>query len=167
MKIALIADTHDNLVNIHKAIDYLKAENIKTIIHCGDVSTAEVLGEMAQDFPGEIYLSCGNTDRDHCLREKFQEEKLVNVYIYEEKGEIEIGSKKIAFTHEPNLAQQLANSGEYDLVFYGHTHQPTEEKIGKTLLINPGTLAGVFNKATFALYNFMTQKAELKLLEKL
>ena len=37
--------------------------------------------------------------------------------------------------------------------------------VGKTKLLNPGTVAGMFQKATFAIYDTKTDKAELILLE--
>jgi len=38
MKIAVVSDTHDNLSNLRKAIDWIKSQNIKLILHCGDIS---------------------------------------------------------------------------------------------------------------------------------
>jgi len=61
----------------------------------------------------------------------------------------------------------LAKNSKYDLIFFGHTHQPWEKKIGDCRLVNPGTLAGMFNKATFAVYDSKTDKLELKLVERL
>ncbi|MCX6797241.1 MAG: metallophosphoesterase family protein, partial [Candidatus Doudnabacteria bacterium] len=58
-------------------------------------------------------------------------------------------------------------SQKYDFVFHGHTHKPWQETIGKTIIINPGTLAGLFNKATFAVFDTETKKAQLILLEKI
>ena len=50
---------------------------------------------------------------------------------------------------------------------YANNHRPWEETIGQTKLLNPGTLAGLFQKATFAVYDTETDKAQLVLLEKL
>jgi len=36
----------------------------------------------------------------------------------------------------------LASTGKYDAVFCGHTHKPSVEKIGKTLLANLGEVHG-------------------------
>ena len=88
-----------------------------------------------------------------------------NVKHYGDLGETEIGGKKIAFIHYPEKAKELAKSGKYDLVFYGHNHKPWEETIGHCRLVKPGTLAGLFNKATFAVYDTETDKLELKILE--
>lgn len=100
---------------------------------------------------------------------------------------------KIAFTHSPSIAQELAETGKYDYVFYGHTHRPwieemrinadvinTADQRGNNIsvnqqknqrksafLVNPGTLAGMFYKATFAVLDTETGKLGLKILERL
>ena len=84
-----------------------------------------------------------------------------------DKIEVELGGKLIAFAHFPDMAKKLAQSGKFDLVFYGHTHRPWDEKVNKCHMINPGELAGQFNKPTFAVYDTDTEKLELKILEKI
>ena len=153
MKIAIISDTHDNLANIKKAIDWLNKEKINLVLHCGDVSSQNTLDEMNRLFKGEIKVVRGNADID-----------LINI---PENDEIELNSKKIIFTHFPKEAHRLAESGKYNLVFYGHNHRPWKEKIGDCRLINPGEAAGQFQKATFAVYDSETDILELKILERL
>lgn len=153
MKIAIISDTHDNLANFLKVINWLNKEKIQLVLHCGDVCRKETLEMALKNFEGEIKLVSGNADLD-----------LENL---PEIGEIEIGGKKIAFTHYPETAEKLAETGKYDLVFYGHYHWPWEKKVGNCRLINPGNVAGLFYKATFAIYNTENDKLELKILEKI
>ncbi len=168
MKIAIVSDSHDNLATARKTIAWLNKEKIKILLHCGDVCSPAMLKEMAKFFNGKIYLAFGNVDGDrfNMLKPKTQG-KLKNVVFCGDSGEISAAKKKIAFCHFPLVAQSLAASNKYDFVFYGHTHSPWEEKINKTRLVNPGTLAGMFNKATFAIYDARTDKLELKLVEKL
>ena len=168
MKIAVISDSHDNLATIQKAIIWLNKQKIKILLHCGDVCSPGTLKEIAKTFKGKVYLSFGNVDGDrfNMLKPK-AEGKLKNVVFCGDSGKITIAGKRIAFCHFPLVAQGLAVSKKYDFVFYGHTHRPWEEKIDKTRLVNPGTLAGMFNKATFAVYDTKTDKLELKLIERL
>jgi putative phosphoesterase len=152
MKIAIVSDTHNNIANFKKAIDWIKKENIQTILHCGDIMSQEVIDEALKYFGGEIKFVKGNGD--HNLD-------------FPEKMEIEINGKKIAFTHFPDIAKKLSQLGKFDLVFYGHTHRAWDEKIGNTHMINPGELAGQFYKPTFAVYDTASNSLELKILEKL
>jgi predicted phosphodiesterase len=81
--------------------------------------------------------------------------------------DIQLDGKRIGCVHYPDIAKKMAESGKYDLVFYGHTHKPWEEKIGNCRLVNPGELAGQRFKPTFAIYDTATNRLELKILERL
>ncbi len=161
MKIAIVSDTHDNLANFNKIIDWLNYEEIKTILHCGDICNQETINEAVKNFKGEIKFVRGNGD--------------FNLHDISEEMEIELDGKKIFFNHYPDIAQKNAElrnpsrpSGqEYDLAFYGHTHKPWEEKVGNCRLVNPGEVAGQRFKPTFAIYDTKIDKLELKILEKL
>lgn len=167
MKLAIISDSHDNVPNIDEALKIIKAEGIETIIHCGDVCAPSVFKYLAENFPGHIHFVYGNVDGDHGGFDRLNPD---NITIHGERGELTLGgpgsgaSKKIAFIHYPDKAKELAATGKYDLVFYGHNHKPWEETIGQTKLVNPGSLAGLFSKATFAMYDTETGKLDLKIL---
>jgi len=162
VKIAIISDTHNNWPNFEKAIDWIKKEKIKLILHCGDISSQETIDEAKEYFEGPssaeasegqgIKFVKGNADYELELPEKM---------------ELEIEGKQIAFCHFPDTAKKLAQSGKFDVVFYGHTHRPWDEKVGNCHMINPGELAGQFYKPAFAVYDTSTGKLELKILEKL
>ena len=162
MKIAVVSDTHDNIANFKKAIDWIKKEKIQLILHCGDISTQETIDEVRKYFVGDIKFVKGNADFNLDLPEKMEIE-------IEDPPTPEATARrrKIAFAHFPDIAKKLAQSGKFDLVFYGHTHRPWDENIGNTYMINPGELAGQFYKPTFAVYDNATEKLELKILEKL
>lgn len=167
MKIAIISDTHDNLANFKKAVDWINKEKIKTIIHCGDIFTPDTIREILKSFKGKIYIIFSEADADFTGISKDSFKNFKRVKVWEGSGEIKIGGKKIAFCHFPEIAEDLVLKEKYDLVFYGHTHKPWLEEIRKTKIVNPGNLAGIFYKATFALYDTETDKLELKILEKL
>jgi len=167
MKIAIISDTHDNLTNFKKALFWAEKEKIKTVLHCGDIGSVDFLKKAAEDFSGKIHLVLGNMDEYYKIPQEYSGGKNKKVVLHGEIGEIKEGGKKIAFCHFPDWAKKLALSKKYDLVFYGHTHKPWEEKVGDCRLINPGNLAGIFYKSTFAIYDTQSDNLELKILEKL
>ncbi len=166
MKIVIISDSHDNLPNIEKMLDWVLKNEIQIIIHCGDLAAPSVLvREFQPKFKGQFHFVHGNV-ADYELNEKIASE-FDNMTCHGNQGFLKIDGKKIAFCHYPNQADKLAETGKYDLVFYGHDHKPWEKNIGKTKLFNPGTLAGMFNKATFAVYDTKADRAKLILLEKI
>lgn len=152
MKIVIVSDTHNNWENFKKAIDWAKKEKISLILHCGDISSQETIDNAVKLFDGEVKFVKGNADHGLDLPEKI---------------DLEFDGERITFCHFPSEAKKMAQSGNYDIVFYGHTHRPWDEKIGDTHMINPGELAGQFYKPTFAVYDTTTGQLELKILERL
>lgn len=166
MKIAIMSDSHGNAANFKRIVQWLNKENVKLILHCGDIGSPESLKESLEEFSGEFLGVFGNMDKDFkILVEEYN--KIPRVKIEEKNLETEVDGKKIAITHFPEDAHWLAESEKYDLVFYGHTHKAWEEKINNCRLINPGESAGQFYKPTFAVYDTATDLLELKILEKL
>ena len=153
MKFAIVSDTHDNMANFNKVIDFLNTEKIEMMLHCGDITNQQTMHEAEKKFNGKMEFVRGNGDFD--------------LDLIPDTLELDIAGKKVAMVHYPELAKRLASSGKYDLVFYGHNHKPWEEKIGNCRLVNPGELAGQRFKPTFALYDTETDHLELKILEKL
>lgn len=166
MKFAIVSDSHGNTANFKKAVGFLNNEGIKTILHCGDIGSPESLKESLEDFEGNIFGVLGNMDRDYkILIEEYN--RIPGAKIEEHILTTEVFGKKIAITHYPEDARELAESGKYDLVFYGHTHKPWEEKVASCRLINPGEIAGQRFKPSFAVYDAEKDFLELKILEKL
>lgn len=166
MKIAIVSDSHDNLPNIQKMLNWVNKNKIEMMIHCGDLAAPSVIvKELGPKFSGPIHFIHGNV-ADRELNQKVAND-FKHITCHGDTGELEVEEKKIAFCHYPAEAEELAQTGKYNLIFYGHDHKPWEKQINKTKLLNPGTLAGMFNKATFAVYDTKTDKAELILLERI
>jgi predicted phosphodiesterase len=58
--------------------------------------------------------------------------------------------------HYPHLARGMATTGEFDAVLCGHSHAAAIEQVpnvrgGRTVLVNPGTVAGLGAPATMVL----------------
>lgn len=161
MKILIISDSHDNIANLEKVLAWAKENNVDALIHAGDLSAPSILGKViAPNFSGPIHLILGNVG-DPILA-KVVADKFPQVKYYGEQGEFEIDGKKIALAHEPAKAESLIDSGNYDLVVYGHTHQAEVRTAGATLVVNPGTVGGLFAPATFVVYNTETGAPEIK-----
>jgi len=176
MKIVIISDSHDNVPNIDKMLGYVKKEGIKIMLHCGDVCAPSVLKYLANNFKGDIYLVFGNVDGDREMMKKYGK-GFENLHVLGEEGSPEIKRLpvKVGLTHYPGRAKEMAKTGKHDIIFYGHDHKPwlsfakatanKEKKVKKVQLVNPGTLAGLFQKATFAVWDTDNNKLELKILE--
>jgi len=167
MKIAIISDIHDNLVNLEKCLKWCKENKIEEIICCGDVTNSETLKFLSANFKGIIYLIRGNAeiyDEDEITLPR-RATKYKNIKYYGRAGCFKIDKINICICHEPFFIDDILDKNKCDIVFYGHTHKPWESLKNGTKLINPGTLSGTFQKATFAVLNSENSDMELKILE--
>lgn len=163
MKIAIVSDTHDNLANLDKFLSFVREENITTILHCGDVIFPQTLAHLVSKFDGNLFLSLGNADLKEEILKNFSGNKKLT--IFENFGSIRLENKKIIFSHLlENIKGELK---KYDFAFFGHTHKPSLKIFGKTKILNPGNLAGLYYKPTFATLDLKTEIPQLKILEKI
>ena len=165
MKIGVVSDTHGNVANFKKAVNWLSGQGIDVVLHCGDIGSPESMKESLAGFKGEFFGILGNMDADFEM--DLKEYNFGKVKVAESNLELEFDGKKIAMAHKPEPAKKLAETGKYNLVFYGHTHKPNVAQANHCLLVNPGELAGQLFKPSFAVYDTSTGKLELKILETL
>ncbi|QGJ71594.1 Phosphoesterase [Planctomycetales bacterium 10988] len=135
--IGVLSDTHGHVANTLAATRLLKSFELEFLIHCGDIGS-EHIPDVLSDWT--VHYVFGNVDSDlNSLR--YSIEKAGGI-CHGEFGEIEVGEQKIAFmhSHDARRFQQVSNSGQYDLLCYGHTHQKEHHRVNKTLILNPGAL---------------------------
>ncbi len=140
MIIGIISDTHDRLPLIERAVERLKEERVKLVIHAGDyVSpfTAKPYAELDVPMIGVFGNNCAMTD---ALKRVYAE---VGADLRGYFAEIEEDGLRIALTHG-HLKSEMdkAMSGDYDVVVTGHTHRASVREENGILAINPGEVCG-------------------------
>ena len=136
MVIAVLSDTHGRMDTIAWAMEQIAARAVGLMVHCGDIDRAETV----RQFPPFTHFVFGNCDLDRReIRSAIAES---GATLHEPFGYLEIGAKKLAWTHGDNakLLRELENADAFDFVFYGHTHEAKEHSVGRTRVINPGAL---------------------------
>lgn len=158
MQIGIISDTHDDMASIKKAVEILNKRDVSRVIHAGDIIspfTFEIFRDLKGDFTGIF----GNNDGDRLLLK----EKSGN-NIHNQPLMLNIDRKRIIVVHEPYIVNELAESGHFDIVIYGHTHKPDVRKVKDTLVINPGKVA-VLHKGRSTLAILDTKLMDVDLVE--
>lgn len=162
MKIAIISDIHENFHNLILALQEMKKQQVEQILCLGDLMNAGIAKIlMAQDIP--TYLIWGNNDGEKVeitLASKQPNSSLeVGVKTYES---VKMGGRKIFISHYEDLAEPMAKSGEFDAVFFGHTHISSLERTNDCWVVNPGELAAMkTKKATFSIYDTSYNTVEI------
>ena len=117
-RIAVISDTH-NLLRSEVA------EIIKTcelVLHGGDISGPDTL-EKIRSLCGNYYVVRGNNDRDWASDIPYA-------------LEVELYGRKFFMTHKK---KDIPSDVDADVVIYGHSHRYSQDYIGGTLYLNPGS----------------------------
>jgi len=137
MKLGIVADTHDNLAFVERAVELFEAERTERVIHCGDI-VAPFSATPFDTDRFDFYAVRGNNDGEWALANVVEE---FGTYLGE-CGEFTVDGTSIAVYHGTNklLREALAESGAYDYVFHGHTHERAIEARGETVVVNPGGL---------------------------
>ena len=124
MKIGLISDTHGHVPNtVHTAL-----AGVNYILHAGDVGPMDVITELEAIAP--VYAVLGNTDHGIALPETRLEE---------------FDGRKILIHHIVDVdypaqtVRELLRTEKPEIVVFGHTHMPFDERRSKIRFINPGS----------------------------
>jgi len=156
MIIGIMADTHDNLPLVGKAVKRLNEEKVELALHAGDYIAGFVIPRF-KPLEASLIGIFGNNDGDHeLLRKKFKE---AGFDLRGAFAEVEVNGLRIAMLHgeEEALLHSLINAESYDVIVHGHTHEAKTYRKGKTLVINPGEVcAYVTKKSTLAILNAET-----------
>lgn len=134
--IAILSDTHSRYATVEKALAVIEEHRVDCIIHCGDIEDAETVWL----FPPNTHFVFGNCDEERtALRQAIHG---IGATLHEPFGSIEIDGKRIAFIHsdDQRTFRELEHGGEFDFLFYGHSHIAEEHQTGPTRVINPGAL---------------------------
>jgi hypothetical protein len=164
MLVGLIADTHDRLPMVDKAVKKLNEENVELVLHAGDYVAPFAIPKF-KELKAKLIGVFGNNDGDReLLKRRFSEHQ--GLEMRGNFAEIVVDSLKIALLHgnEAELLKALINSESFDVVVHGHTHMAEVYRKGETLVVNPGEVCGYLSgKSTIALFD--TDKREAKIVE--
>jgi len=133
MKIVVISDTHipDRAKELpQRIVDEFKGADL--IIHAGDFTNKEVLEKLKSS--AQVKAVHGNMDPIEIVA-KLPRKEIVkcgkfNIGIFHGSG------------NPDGIVVQLQNefqNDKVDIIIFGHSHKPMNEKIGKILFFNPGS----------------------------
>ena len=158
MKIGIMSDSHDHIDNISRSVRIFKDRGVAYVLHLGDY----VNPNSVRAFQGIRLVGIfGNNDGD-----KFRLVTAFSEISGEIKGEFyEFKEDGLMFAcyhgTELPIKDALIKCSEYDVVLYGHTHKCEHIRLGKTLVLNPGTAHGFGDKATIMIFDSQSRQAEL------
>ena len=133
MKIGIISDSHDNRDNILKTVSIINERKLDMLIHCGDYVAPFVkrwFDKLDDSIKKNFYGVFGNNDGERLFLKK----NLGQICQFPENSNeliLECEGKLLFATHmlKPETIEALANSGNFDFIIVGHTHQYQQKKM--------------------------------------
>lgn len=157
MRMGIIADSHDHLGNIKKAVEYFNNAKVDHVVHAGDFIspfTKDYFKSLKCPMTGVF----GNNDGDRLA--------LAKAYsgiaeLHERWLELELEGRRLLVFHQPDFIESVARSRDYDVVIHGHTHRMRVDN-REALLINPGECCGYLTgRATVVVLDLATLNVEV------
>lgn len=153
MKICIVSDSHDQRAFLHAAVEKACNLGANAILHCGDLVAAGTLS-ILNEFQLPVHLIHGNNMGDLYTLSKLAN-RANNMFNYHgQDAALNLAGKRIFMVHFPHYARAMATTGDWDIVCCGHDHKVNIESIDnikntKTILLNPGSVAGIDAKPSF------------------
>jgi putative phosphoesterase len=115
----------------------LESLEVDAVLHCGDIGSIAVV-EMFAAWPTHfVFGNCddGSEAFAAAIRNAGQT-------CHGQFGDIEFDGVRVALlhSHDRRKFREVIDSGEYDLVCYGHTHVAAIDRRGDTVVLNPGAI---------------------------
>lgn len=160
MKVCILSDSHDNRRLLVAAVADAKARGAEAVLHCGDlVSPSTLPALLPLGLP--VHLIHGNNIGDLVILMRLASRRANFIHYYGQDAELTLGGRRLFLVHFPHYARAMAATGDYDLVCCGHSHEASIQQQANlkgrhTLLINPGTVAGIDAPPTYAFGDLQT-----------
>jgi hypothetical protein len=157
MRIAVLSDTHGNQSNVRLALQLLQEQAIESILHCGDIDDVATVYAFT-GIPTHFVL--GNCDHEQRGIARACQE--IGAVLHGRVAELELAGRRLAMIHgdDSRRLKELIGSGRHEFVYCGHTHEASQQRIGSTLVVNPGALHRAHPK-TLLVLDLVTGKSQL------
>lgn len=151
MKIALVADSHNNWSALRTAVTSATEAECEVLFFAGDLVRPQGV-EVLAEFTGPVHMILGNNEFE--VEEIWaQAEATDNVIYHGEVCDIERQGLRIFMHHYPDVTTRKAETGIYDLCVHGHTHTFRNDTIDDTRIINPGAVSHRGSKSEWAVFD--------------
>lgn len=155
MKICVVSDSHDRAELLAAAVAQAKGMGAGAVIHCGDVIGPNTLRGLAPlGLP--VHVIHGNNIGDTVVMARLAAKPGSLIHYHGQDARLDLANRRIFVVHYPDYGEAMAATGNFDLVCCGHSHSAEIRRVknvkgAETLLVNPGTVAGISAPATYAL----------------
>lgn len=168
MIVCVLSDSHDRVARMLAAAERARDAGAEAYLHCGDLVETETLSAL-KALGKPIYVVHGNNGGDLDALRVMATRANSGIRYYGAEADFVLAGRRIFLSHYPHRAQQMAQTGRYDLLCCGHSHASAiaeiEHDTGAAVVLNPGTVGGIGAPPTYALGSLETLRFEIHELE--
>lgn len=137
--LGLVSNSDGRAEAVADAVNLFVAGGVEMVIHCGDIGGRHVLDALAPIDCGFVW---GDRDKDKMIL--LRHGQRLGLLCWGQFGELEYAGKRIAILHgdDKKILRRVLDEQQYDYVLCGHSIEIEDRTVGKTRLINPGSLHG-------------------------
>jgi putative phosphoesterase len=148
--IGLLSDTHIPVRTRNmpdRVIEDFKNRRVDYVFHLGDFTSFKVYERLIETFGKDKVVAVkGNMDFDSKIKDSLPDTLEFKIYEFNVLMLHGMGGPNMIIRR---LIKKLdLSNSNYDLVIFGHTHRPVNEKHNDILFFNPGTTTPIDNKFT-------------------
>ncbi|MDD3627828.1 MAG: metallophosphoesterase [bacterium] len=160
MLLGVISDTHENMDKIAQAVKIFNEYKVEAVFHCGDW-ISPITSDYFKDLECRLFGVFGNNDGD----KNYLLKRYAGIAeIYPSPHKFQFNNLNILVMHEPDFLDEFIESGKFNIILYGHTHDIDIRKTEKTLICNPGEAGGWLRKR-FSIGIIDTVKSDVEILD--
>jgi len=150
MRMGILADTHDNLPKIKKAVRLFNRKRVDFVLHAGDYIAPFALKSLLEGLSCDFCGVFGNNDGEREGLSRVSQEKIKASPL-----RITLDGRRIVLVHDLGSINLTAEQAQ--LVIFGHTHKPEIRHKASSILINPGECCGwLSNRSSVATIDLHT-----------
>lgn len=153
--IGLIADLHDHRPNLERWLTVATRARLTELWCAGDIGAPDTYVALLSRLPIPIRAVVGNLECDIGVRRyaTLTQAEYQLIWYPREPSQFSFAGLSVELRHHPGPRAQTKTDATQVVVF-GHTHAPSLAHDHGAWRVNPGTLSGWPNPATYALLTF-------------
>jgi putative phosphoesterase len=137
VRLGVISDTHGHVELTRPALRMFESLGVDTVLHCGDIGSIAVV-ELFAAWPTHfVFGNCDDNTAAFAAAIERAGQTCHGLF-----GDLQFDGVKVALlhSHERRQFRDTIDSGQYQLVCYGHTHVAAIDRHGDSIVLNPGAI---------------------------
>lgn len=137
MRLGIVSDSHGHVELTKPAVRMLESLEVDAVLHCGDIGSMDVVRLFTQWPTHFVFGNCDEDTEHFATLIQRAGQSCHGLF-----GDLEFEGVRVALlhSHERRRFRETIDSGEYQLICYGHTHVAAIDRHGDTVVLNPGAL---------------------------